>query len=110
MAYDVELAHRVRQVVRQKAGLSERHMFGGLAFMVHARMAVAATNGEGLMVRIDPARSAELVREPHVRRFTMRGRELDGWLLVDLAALGTDDDLRRWVDSGIAYARSLSLT
>lgn len=80
MAYDVGLADRVRQVVRQEPGLSERRMFGGLAFMVHARMAVAATS-EGLMVRTDPARSDALVDEPHVCRFIMRGRELDGWLL-----------------------------
>ena len=108
MAYDEVLAARVRESLRGSAGLSERRMFGGLAFLLNGHLAVSASGRGGLLVRIDPARSAELSGEPHVQRFSMRGREMDGWLHVEASALDTDDDLARWVAHGIAYASSLA--
>ena len=107
MAYDVELANRIRDVVGAEPGLTERPMFGGLAFLIHGNMAVSASSKGGLLLRVDPAKTGSLVSEPHVRRFEMRGREMDGWLRVDAEALDTDDDLRRWVSHGITFARSL---
>lgn len=107
MAYDEELANRIREVVQAEAGLSERRMFGGLAFLVHGHMAVSASRKGGLMLRIDPADAESLVDHEHVGRMEMRGREMDGWLHVDTEALDTDDELERWVSYGLTYARSL---
>jgi TfoX/Sxy family transcriptional regulator of competence genes len=107
MAYDDNLANRIRAVVQDEPGLSEKRMFGGLAFLVHGNMAVSASGQGGLLLRVDPARTESLVGEPHVRRFEMRGRGMDGWLRVDVEALTTDDELRGWVRHGLAYARSL---
>ncbi|MGH3366749.1 MAG: TfoX/Sxy family protein [Nocardioidaceae bacterium] len=107
MAYDEELANRIREVVQDEPGLSEKRMFGGLAFLVHGNMAVGASGKGGLLLRIDPTRAESLVDQQHVRRFEMRGRQMNGWLRVDVEALETDDALRRWVDHGLGYARSL---
>ena len=107
MAYDEELAERVRELVQGEAGLSEKKMFGGLAFLLGGIMAVAASSQGGLLLRCDPAETDALVAEPHVGRFEMRGREMDGWLRVDAAAVKTDKAMRRWVDVGVTYARSL---
>jgi TfoX/Sxy family transcriptional regulator of competence genes len=107
VAYDEELANRIREVVRGESGLSEKRMFGGLAFLVHGNMAVSASSQGGLLLRIDPGQAESLVNQQHVRRFEMRGREMDGWLRVDVESLETDDQLRRWVNHGLTYARSL---
>lgn len=107
MVYDVELAGRVRAVVRDEPGLTEKRMFGGLAFLIEGNMAVSASSQGGLLLRIDPAMAESLVGEPEVRRFEMRGRLMDGWLHVGPEAVNTDDDLRHWVSHGVAYARSL---
>ena len=108
MAYDVELADRIRKVVRAERGVTEKRMFGGLAFLVYGNMAVSASSKGGLLLRINPADSESLLRDPHAYRFEMRGRQLDGWLRVDAEALGTDGGLQRWVNHGITYARSLA--
>src|SRR4249919_2913386 len=105
MAYDERLADRVRALVEGEAGLTEKKMFGGLAFLMNGNMAVSASSQGGLLLRSDPARTESLVDGQHVRRFEMRGREMEGWLRVDVEVLGTDDQLRRWVDHGLAYAR-----
>jgi TfoX/Sxy family transcriptional regulator of competence genes len=107
VAYDVELAERLRAVVRGEPGLAEKRMFGGLAFLIHGNMAVSASSQGGLLLRVDPAATESLLSEPLVRRFEMRGRAMDGWLHVDAEAVDSDDDLRRWVGHGLAYARSL---
>jgi hypothetical protein len=107
MAYDVELADRVRAVVAAEPGLTEKRMFGGLAFLLGGNMAVSAGSRGGLLLRVDPAATDALVREPYVGRFVMRGREMDGWLRVDAEAVETDEQLRSWVAHGVAYARAL---
>ena len=107
MAYDVGLADRIRAVVQAEPGLTERRMFGGLAFLIQGSMAVAASSQGGLLLRVDPAEAGSLISEPHVRRVEMRGREMDGWLRVAAEAVEGDDDLRRWVGHGVTYARSL---
>ena len=107
MAYDEELADRVREVVGGEAGLTEKKMFGGLAFMIGGNMAIAASGQGGLLLRVDPARTESLVDPPAVDRFEMRGRQMDGWLRVDAAAVESAAELRRWVAHGVGYARSL---
>ncbi len=107
MVYDVDLADRVRAVVQDEPGLTEKRMFGGLAFLIDGHMAVSASGQGGLLLRIDPADSESLLGEPHVQPFEMRGRQMAGWLRVEPEAVDTDVDLRRWVSHGVAYARSL---
>ena len=110
MAYDVELSDRVRDLVESEPGLTEKRMFGGLAFLIGGHMAVSASGKGGLLVRVDPARTDDLVDEPHVGRFVMRGRPMDGWLRVDAEAVEEDVALERWVNHGVTYARSLTST
>ena len=107
MAFDPELADRLREILQDEPGLTEQRMFGGLGFMLDGNMAVAASSQGDILLRIDPARAGELVDGLHVRRFEMRGRAMDGWLLVDPAAVPSDEALRGWVAHGVSYARSL---
>jgi TfoX/Sxy family transcriptional regulator of competence genes len=107
VAYDEELAERVREVVQSDAGLTEKRMFGGLAFLVNGNLAVSASSQGGLLVRVARAETASLVQLPRVRRFRMRDQEMEGWLQVDAEALTTPEDLQRWVNRGVRYARSL---
>jgi hypothetical protein len=107
MAYDEETANRIRELVQSEDGLSEMRMFGGLAFLINGNMAVAASGRGGLLLRCDPDETEALVAGPHTGRFEMRGREMDGWLRVDPPAIQTDNGLRRWVQVGVGYARSL---
>jgi len=107
MAYDEELAERIRDVVQGEPGLSEKKMFGGLAFLIGGNMAAAASGQGGILLRVDPAETESLVGELHVDRFEMRGRAMDGWLRVDLEAVESDEDLERWLAHGVTYARSL---
>jgi TfoX/Sxy family transcriptional regulator of competence genes len=106
MAYDEDLADRIRALVGSESA-TEMRMFGGLAFLINGNMAVAASGQGGLMVRVDPADAAKLLTEPEAEPMVMRGRELAGWLLVDTTGLTTRKQLKSWVDRGIAYARSL---
>jgi hypothetical protein len=107
MAYDEELAHRIRELVGEEPGLTEKKMFGGLAFLIGGNMAIAASGQGGLMVRCDPAETDALVAKPHARPFEMRGREMDGWLRVDDEGVKTKRELAPWVSVGVSYARSL---
>jgi TfoX/Sxy family transcriptional regulator of competence genes len=107
MAYDEQLADRIREAVEGEPGLSERRMFGGLAFLVQGNMALAASGQGGLMLRIDPAEADALTQHRGVSRMEMRGRAMNGWLRVDGDALADDGELRRWVDVGLGHARSL---
>ncbi len=107
MAYDVELADRVRSVLAGEPGLTERRMFGGLAFLLQGNLAVSASSRGGLLLRVDPGASAALLAQPHVRPFEMRGRELAGWVHVAAEAVRDDGDLRRFVGHGVDYVRSL---
>jgi len=107
MAFDLELADRVRFFIEGEDGLSEKRMFGGLAFLIHGNMAVAVSSKGGLMVRVDPDDTVELVGRVGVDRMQMRGREMGGWLRVTAQTVAADDDLERWVACGVGYARSL---
>jgi TfoX/Sxy family transcriptional regulator of competence genes len=107
MAYDEDLANRIRELLAGETGVTEKKMFGGLAFLIGGNMAVAASGQGGLMVRCDPDETDALLQRPHARRFEMRGREMDGWLRVDDEGMRTKRELERWVRTGAEYARSL---
>ena len=107
MAYDEDLAHRIRAQVSAAPGLSEKKMFGGLAFLVHGNMAVSASGQGGLMVRVDPAEGEKLAGRDHVAPMVMRGREMQGWLRVASEGVRTKRQLEPWVKRGVGYARSL---
>jgi hypothetical protein len=107
VSYDEDLADRIRVQLGATPGLAEKRMFGGLAFLVNGHMAVSASGQGGLLLRCDPEQTDELLDPPGVRRFEMRGREMDGWLRVDPSAVTSDVDLERWVRVGVAYASSL---
>jgi TfoX/Sxy family transcriptional regulator of competence genes len=107
MAYDEDLARRIRELIASEPGVSEKKMFGGLAFLVGGNMAVSASGQGGLMVRVDPDAAAELLARPHAKPFEMRGRPMDGWLRVDREGVRTKRQLEPWVKRGVAYARSL---
>ena len=107
MAYDEDLAERIRDIVQDEAGLTEKRMFGGLAFLINGNMAVSASGQGGLLLRVNPADTATLVERPEASRFEMRGREMDGWLRIDPKGLGTKRQLMSWVSRGVSYARSL---
>jgi TfoX/Sxy family transcriptional regulator of competence genes len=107
VAYDEDLADRIRQLVVGEPALTEQKMFGGLAFLVGGNMAVAASGQGGILVRVDPAESEKLVASTSARTMEMRGREMHGWLRVAAEDLGTRRQLAKWVDLGTTYARSL---
>ncbi len=106
MAYDEDLADRLRLLTGGE-NLTEKKMFGGLAFLLNGHMSVAVSGQGGLMVRVDPAETAALLNEPGAGPFEMRGRPMKGWLRVDAAALDDDPVLRAWAERGLAYARTL---
>jgi TfoX N-terminal domain len=103
MAYDEALAERIRELTAGERGLTEKKMFGGLAFLVDGNMAVAASGQGGLLVRVDPDDGARLVETTNAYPMEMRGREMPGWLRVDPA----DAEVPEWVDRGVSYARTL---
>lgn len=107
MAYDEDLADRIREMIGSLAGIEERKMFGGLAFLIGGNMSVSASGKGGLMVRIDPDDAPDLIDDIHVEPMVMRGREMLGWLRVDTEAVETDRELRKWVDRGVTYAKTL---
>src|SRR5947208_6053968 len=107
MAYDEELADRIRELVAGEAGLSEKKMFGGLAFLIGGNMAVAASGQGGILVRVDPEESDALVSSTPAEPMEMRGRQMAGWLRVAADAVASDAALAEWVERGVGYARTL---
>jgi hypothetical protein len=106
VAYDEQLAGRIREHAAGEP-VEEKKMFGGLAFLLGGHMAVAASGQGGLMVRCAPEDTEALLEEPGASRMEMRGRAMNGWLRVSAVAVEGKSDLGRWVDRGLAYARSL---
>ena len=106
MAYDEGLATRIRDAIGDQPGMAEKQMFGGLAFLVHGNMA-CGVRGEDMIVRLAADTAESVQGEPGVRPFDLTGRPMKGWLLVAADGHAEDDDLRRWVDRGVAYAASL---
>ena len=107
MAYNEDLANRIRELIASDPAVSETKMFGGLAFLIRGNMSVAASGEGGLLVRVDPEDTDELLGKPHARAFEMRGRAMQGWLRVDAEGVRTKRQLEPWVRRGVGYARSL---
>ena len=108
MAYDEDLANRVRELIAERPDVTEKKMFGGLAFLVGGNMAVAASGQGGLMVRVAPEETDALVSRPHARPFEMRGRPMRGWLRIDPEGVRTKRQLEPWGKRGVDYAGSLT--
>ncbi len=107
MAYDEALAERIREVLAAEPDLTERRMFGGLAFLIGGNMAVAAAGPGGLMVRIPPDEGERLIAAGEAAPMEMRGGAISGWLYVDAAGLSSASELATWVERGVATARAL---
>jgi hypothetical protein len=107
MAYDEELANRIRELISNQNGVVEKKMFGGLAFLIGGHMSVSVSGQGGLLLRVPPDETEAMLAKPHARPFEMRGREMDGWLRVNPEGVQTKRQLERWVARGVAYARSL---
>ena len=107
MAYDEDLADRIRELLGGEAHLTEMKMFGGLAFLIQGNMAVAASGQGGVLVRVDPDQSDKLVATTSARLMEMRGRPMQGWLRVDTDDVRTKRQLAKWVELGATFARSL---
>ena len=105
MAYDEELADRIRVLLGDRAGLTEQKMFGGLAFLIGGNMAIAASGQGGILVRVDPEESDELVATTPAEPMEMRGRSMAGWLRVDTADVADDAALAEWVERGDGLRR-----
>jgi TfoX/Sxy family transcriptional regulator of competence genes len=107
MAYDEDLAHRIRELMADVDGVTEKKMFGGLSFLIHGHMSMSVSRQGGLMLRCDPEQTDALVAKPHAGPMVMRGREMDGWLRVEADGVRTKAQLQRWVNRGVEYARTL---
>jgi TfoX/Sxy family transcriptional regulator of competence genes len=107
MAYDEDLADRIRELISAESKVTEKKMFGGLAFLIGGNMAVAASGQGGVMVRVDPGQSDRLVASTNARVAVMRGRPMPGWLRVSTEHLRTKSQLAKWVKLGTTYAHSL---
>jgi TfoX/Sxy family transcriptional regulator of competence genes len=107
VAYDEDLANRIRELIADEPGLTEQRMFGGLAFLIAGKMSVAVSGQGGLLVRVEPQETAALVAKPHVQPFVMREREMQGWVRVDAEGVRTKRTLEPWLRRGVAYSRSL---
>jgi hypothetical protein len=107
VAYEEDLANRIREGFGGEGGVVEKRMFGGLAFLIGGNLAVSASGQGGLLLRCDPAETDDLLARKHASRFRTRGREMDGWLRVAPEGLEAKRDVDRWVAIGAAYASSL---
>jgi hypothetical protein len=107
MAYDEDLAARIRDLIGPDPDLTEKKMFGGLAFLIRGHMAISASGQGGVLIHVDPGRSAGLVATTKASTAVMQGREMPGWLRVSPEDLASDDDLSGWVSIGVGHARSL---
>jgi TfoX/Sxy family transcriptional regulator of competence genes len=107
MAYDEDLANRLRELLADEDAVTEKKMFGGLAFLVRGNMAVSASRNGGLLARIDPAETAKALARPHVALMEMRGRTMDGWITVAPEGVKTKRQLGAWVTRSLAFVRTL---
>ena len=107
MAYDEDLANRIRELVGGERNLTEKKMFGGLAFLIGGNMAVAASGQGGVLVRVDPAQSDALVATTNAQLMEMGGRTMEGWITVAPEGVNDERELASWVEQGVGYAKTL---
>jgi len=106
MAFDDKLAERVRKHLGKRRGLTEKKMFGGLAFLLNGNMC-CGVHGQELIVRLDPKQTDQALNERYTRIFDLSGRPMKGWILVQPKGLTTEDALVKWIQVGLKYASSL---
>jgi TfoX/Sxy family transcriptional regulator of competence genes len=107
MAYDEDLANRLRELLADEDAITEKKMFGGLAFLLHGNMTVSASGKGGLLARIAPADTDAALALPHVTRMEMAGRSMDGWIRVAPDGVRTKRQLASWVNRSLAFVRTL---
>jgi TfoX/Sxy family transcriptional regulator of competence genes len=107
MAYDEHLADRLRELLADEEAITEKKMFGGLAFLLHGNMSVSASRNGGLLARIDPADTDSALGHPHAELMQMGGRAMDGWIRVAPEGLGTQRELTAWVRRSVTFAKTL---
>jgi TfoX/Sxy family transcriptional regulator of competence genes len=107
MAYDEDLANRLRELLSDEDAITEKKMFGGLAFLLNGNMSVSASRNGGLLARIDPADTDAALARPHVELMKMGGRTMDGWITVAPDGLKTKRELASWVKRSVAFAKTL---
>jgi len=107
MAYDEDLANRIRELLADESGVVEQRMFGGLAFLIGGHMSVAVSGTGGLLLRCHPDETNALLAKPHAAPFEMRGRAMRGWLRIAPDGVASKRQLERWVARGVGYGRSL---
>ncbi len=107
MAYDEDLANRVRELILSEDGVREQRMFGGLAFLINGNMSVTVSGRGGLLLRVEPEETEALLAKPFAHPFEMRGRAMQGWLRIDAEGIRGKPQLARWVARAVAHARSL---
>ena len=107
MAYDEDLADRIRELVGGESFFTEKKMFGGLAFLLHGHMSVSASRTGGLLARIDPADTDAALARPHVTLMAMGGRTMDGWVRVAPEGLKTKRELAAWVTQSVTFVKTL---
>ena len=106
MAYDEGVAQRVRELVEPLSGITERKMFGGIAFMAHGHMFVGVL-GNDLMARVGAAAYAHALQQPHVREMDFTGRSMKGYVYVEPPGFESDADLEHWVNTCLEFVESL---
>lgn len=107
MAYDENLANRLRDLLADEDAVTEKKMFGGLAFLLHGNMSVSASRSGGLLVRVDPAETDACLARPHTSLMEMGGRSMRGWLIIEPEGLKTKSQLAAWVRRSITFVRKL---
>jgi TfoX/Sxy family transcriptional regulator of competence genes len=107
MPYDEDLVHRLRELLADEDAITEKKMFGGLAFLLHGHMSVSASRTGGLLVRIDPAETDAALARPHVALMKMGGRTMEGWIIVAPDGLKTKRELAAWVKRSVAFVGTL---
>ena len=107
MAYDEDLANRIRELIASEDGYTEQKMFGGIGFMIDGHMALGVSGQGGLMIHCSKEETEALLAKPGARPFEMRGREMKGWLRVDAESVSTKRALEPWVMQSVAFARAL---
>ena len=107
MAYDEDVADRVREQLADEDAITEKKMFGGLAFMLAGNMAVGISNRSELMVRVGPDGADDALERPHAHQMDMNGRPMTGFIAVSGEGFESDGDLADWVRRGVGYARTL---
>jgi hypothetical protein len=107
MPYDEDLADRLRELLAGEDAVTEKKMFGGLAFLLHGNMTVAASHTGGVLARVDPADAGDWIAPPEVAPMEMGGRAMDGWLMVAPEAVESDGELASWVERSVAFVKTL---